>query len=413
MKTSSVSRGILTGITVVIISTASIFAQGPDVPGADNNPTDNHLADADNSFAFDLLKQIEQEQPGKNIFISPFSASTALQMVANGAVGQTKTEMQNVLHTAGIAQASLDSDCEALNGSLASETNVILDLANSIWYQNNFRLKRPFISDNRKYFNAELAAVDFHEPSSAQIINDWASKKTFGKIQDVVSYPFPPATEVILANAIYFKGKWEDPFDKSHTLPHDFHLPGGNAEQVPMMGKHKRFSYEEGDDYQAVKLPYAGRRLEMILFLPATNSSPQQLLKQFSGDAWRNKFLSGFSSEEGDLMFPKFKLNYDVALNDSLMALGMQRAFSPNGADFSAMANQPLFISAVRQKSYVAVDEEGTEAAAVTTVHMVGAVMMMPLKAFQMIVDRPFFFVITDNQTQAILFIGIVNNPAE
>jgi serine protease inhibitor len=402
------------GLIIIALSafTVSATAQGFDAPNTGN---DNKLADADNGFAFDLLNKIAKEQPGQNIFISPFSAASALQMVVNGAAGQTKAEMQQVLNTTGIAQSDLNRDCKELNQALGAQTNVILELANGIWYQNNFQLKPQFIADNRDYFNAELAAVDFNDPGSANTINDWADKQTHGKITGVVSYPFPPITRMILANAIYFKGTWDDPFDKSLTIPRDFHQPDVTIKQVPMMGKRKTFSYEEGNGFQAVELPYAGDNLQMVLFLPATNSSPQQLLNNFSGETWRDKILPGFSDCEGDLMFPKFTLNYDVDLNEPLQVLGMNLAFDQDKADFSAMAGEPLFIGEVKQKSYVAVDEEGTEAAAVTTIEMeAGAAMpVIPLKVFHMIVDRPFFFVITDTQTQAILFMGIVDNPTQ
>ncbi|HEY1661808.1 MAG TPA: serpin family protein [Verrucomicrobiae bacterium] len=414
MKTSCVLPGILTKVPAFIIGLSAVatFAQGPTLalPGQ-SPPPDNKLADADNGFAFGLLKQIANADTGKNTFISPFSVATALEMVANGAAGQTRAEMQNALNTAGIAATELNDDCKALNQSLAAQTNAILDLANGIWYQNDLKLKPQFISDNQTYFDAELAAVDFSNPSSAQMINDWASKKTFGKIQGVVSYPMPPDTRMVLANAIYFKGKWEDPFEKNLTTPQDFHLPGGSVEQVPMMEKQAYYPYQEGNGFQAVEVSYQGDRLQMILFLPATNSSPQQLLNQFNGDTWRNKILPGFEDRRGDLAFPKFTLNYDVTLNDSLEALGMKSAFSKDNANFSAMALEPLCISEVKQKSYVAVDEEGTEAAAVTTVVMESAAAMEPINTFNMTVDRPFFFVIADSQTQAILFMGIVNNP--
>jgi len=401
MKISSACRFILASLSALFIILSSLSAAAQ-----------NKLADADNGFAFDLLKQIAKEQPGKNIFISPFSAASALQMVANGAAGKTLTEMQDVLNTTGIEQADLNRDCKALNQSLAAQTNVILELANGIWYQNGFRLKPGFVLENQKFFGAVLAPVDFLSPDSAKAINDWADTKTHGKIQNVVSFPFESPPKLILANAIYFKGKWEDPFDKSLTLPRDFHLPDGNINNVPMMAKHKSFEYQEGDGFQAVELPYAGGQLQMILFLPATNSNPQQLIGNFSGKTWRDNVLSSFSRCEGSLVFPKFKLDYDVILNDPLKAMGMQGAFSGD-ADFSMMADQPLFIGEVKQKSYVAVDEEGTEAAAVTTINMFGAAMERPLKSFEMIVDRPFLFVITDTQSQAILFMGIVNDPAQ
>lgn len=369
------------------------------------------LAVANNGFAFDLLKQIAKEQPGQNIFISPFSVSTALQMVCDGAAGETKTEMQRVLKTDALPTEKLNAAYKELNESLKSQTNVILDLADSIWYQKGFQLKPDFIADNQNFFQAELAAVDFAKPESADVINNWAEKITSGKIKGVVSFPFQPLTKVILANAIYFKGKWAEPFDISQTKPREFYLSNGSIEQAPMMSERKKFSYQESADFQAVELPYAGNRLEMYLFLPATNSSPQKLLAKFDGKDWQDNVLDKFSDREGFLAFPKFKLDYDIILNNSLLALGMHQAFSDN-ANFSAMANEPLFISQVKQKSFVAIDEAGTEAAAVTTVTMEGmAVEMNRPKPFEMIVNRPFFFVIADSKTQTILFTGIVENP--
>jgi serine protease inhibitor len=372
----------------------------------------NKLADADNGFAFDLLKQITTEHPRENIFISPFSVSTVLQMAGDGAAGETKAEMQHVLNTGNLSPEALKAACRAMNRSLEAQTNVVLNLANGIWYQKESRLKPDFIADNKNFFNAELAAVDFLDPAAAQHINDWADEKTHGKIQNVVRFPFPPRTKVILANAIYFKGKWAMPFDKDATRPRDFHLPDGRVKQAAMMSQRKKFNYLEGDGFQAVQLPYAGDRLQMYLFLPAAGSSPQKLLAGINGKDWRDTVLPKFSNTEGTVVFPKFKLDYDVSLNQSLGALGMKQAFSPQ-ADFSAMADEPLFISQVKQKSFVAVDEEGTEAAAVTTVMMAGSIAMRPPKAFEMIADRPFFFVIADGQAGTILFMGLVNDPAE
>ena len=370
------------------------------------------LASANTGFAFDLLKQIAGEQPGTNIFISPFSVSTVLQMVGDGAAGETKTEMQRVLKTTGLPAGTLNAAVKDLNQSLNSQTNVILNLANAIWYQNGFHLKPGFVSDNKNYFLAELAGVDFEKPESAQTINDWADTSTHGKIKDVVRWPFDPATRVILANAIYFKGKWDRPFDKKDTKDHAFNvLPGGKSEPVPMMWQHGHFSYQEGDDFQAVRLPYAGKRLQMYLVLPATNSSPAKLLAELNADTWQNKILPGFRDCEGTLALPRFKLDYDVTLNDPLKTLGMRQAFTA-GANFSAMADGPLWVSTVKQNSFVEVNEEGTEAAAVTRVGMVGAVFMEPSKPFEMIVDRPFLFVIGDDSTQSVLFMGVIYDPA-
>jgi len=376
------------------------------------SPADQEkLAMANTGFAFDLLKQIAGEQPNANVFISPFSVSSVLQMVANGAASDTKTEMQRVLKTTGLAPDSLNSACKDLNESLNSQTNVILNLASAIWFQEGIHLKPGFVATNSRFFHAGLAPVDFQKPASAQIINDWADNSTHGKIKDVVQWPFDPLTKVILANAIYFKGQWAHPFDKSATKPRAFHLARGETKPTSMMWQRKTFDYQEGDDFQAVRLPYAGGRLQMYLFLPNPSSSPAKLLAGMDSNTWRDKILPGFRDREGTLAFPRFKLEYDVVLNDPLEALGMRHAF--DDADFSAMASEHLFVSRVKQKSFVEVNEEGTEAAAVTTGVMAAGIAMEPPKPFEMIVDRPFFFVIGDDKTQSILFMGIVSEPKE
>lgn len=391
----------------MLVGVGLCFAAG--LPGA-AAPGMENLAAANNGFTFDLARQIAKEQPDKNIFLSPFSAATALQMAAVGAASQTRAEMERVLHTIHFPPAELNAAWKNLRDSLASQTNVTLVLANGIWYQKQLRLKPDFVAANQNFFGAELAGVDFQKPDSAALINAWAQKATQGKIQNVAQFPFPPDTRLLLANALYFKGQWAEPFDKKQTAPRDFHLPDGAAKAIPMMSRSGKFRYQETSAFQAVILPYAGDRLEMILFLPATNSSPQKLLAGWDGESWRDQILPRFTEREGTLRFPKFKLNDDRVLNAALKALGMRRAFSDQ-ADFSAMADQPLAISQVKQKSYVAVDEEGTEAAAVTTVTMRALALRMPEKPFEMMVDRPFLFVIADRPTQMILFTGLVNDP--
>ena len=369
------------------------------------------LASANTGFAFDLLKQITREQPGTNVFISPFSVSTVLQMVGNGAAGETKAEMQRVLKTSGLPADALNAAGKDLNQTLNSQPGVVLNLANAIWYKKEFRLKPEFVSVNKKFFQAELAGVDFGKPESAQTINHWADVTTRGKIKEVVQWPFDPDTRVILANAIYFKGKWDRPFDKLRTSQDEFHLSAGGEKQVPMMWQHGHFNYQQDSGFQAVRLPYAGKRLQMYLFLPDINSSPTKLLADLNAETWRNKILPKFQDREGILALPRFKLDYDVKLNDPLKALGMRQAFTV-GADFSAMADEPLFVSEVKQKSFVEVNEEGTEAAAVTTVTMMLSAAPRPNNYFKMIVDRPFLFVIADDQTKSILFMGVIYDPA-
>lgn len=394
-------------IPIFMISTTLALAASAEPPA-----NQEKLVAANTAFAFDLMNQITQAHPDGNAFISPFSVSSVLQMVNNGAAGETRNEMQRVLKTDGMSATALNGAFKDLDQQFDARKDVILNLANGLWAQKEYRLKPAFVADNRKFFQAELAEVDFNQPQSAQTINGWADQKTQGKIKEVVQFPFPPLTRLILANAIYFKGKWVKPFEKNETKPREFHLANGQTKQAPMMTQEGQFIYQETPDFQAVKLPYRGG-LQMELYLPQTNSNPQKLVARFASDTtWRYKAQSDFSRRQGSVTLPKFKIEYDVRLNDPLKALGIKTAFTSR-ADFSGMADEQLFISEVKQKSYVDVNEEGTEAAAVTVVGVrASAVMRPPPNRFTMVLDRPFFFAISDVDTGSILFMGIVNDPA-
>lgn len=386
----------------VALSLAAAVASAGDPAG---------LAQAGNGFAFSLFNQISQSASAQNIFISPYSVSVALQMLCNGAEGKTMAEIQAALNTEHLPPDEINGFYKDLNASLTSQTNATLDLSNSIWFNKGFELKPAFVATNEAFLGAILGSVNFETPESAETINHWASDSTRGRIDGVVSFPFPARTEVILANAIYFKGEWAEKFDQRMTKKCYFYLPGGMIKQTPMMSRHGKFQYEEGDGFQAVELPYAGDRLQMILVLPATNSSPAKLLAGFNGTNWNDRILSRFSNREGTVVFPKFTMNSRLLLNKPLQALGMQEAFVPGTANFSGMSADPLVVSEVLQKSFVDVNEQGTEAAAVTVVTIRATIAMRPLAPFEIVVDRPFFFVISDKPTGAILFMGIVSDP--
>jgi len=377
------------------------------------------LAAANNIFAFKLLKEIAREQPAANVFISPYSASTVLQMVANGAGGRTRTEMQTVLGTgaaaSGASSAALNQANKDIGESLHNgNTNVILEIANAIWYRRDAQVRPDFIARNREYFGATVSPLDFADPRAVDIINNWASEKTHGRIPQIINSLDPDNGRLFLANAVYFKGKWSDPFDPGNTHDRPFYLRDGSRKIVSMMSQSKTFTYRRGTGYQAVRLPYEGENLAMYVFLPDTNSSPEKLLSILNGDTWRRITKPGFADEDGDLMLPKFKLEYGVDLVQPLETLGMKTAFDPDKADFSGMSKEPLFISDALQKTFVEVKEEGTEAAAVTGIQMEAAgIAAVPPKHFEMIVDRPFLFLIEDNQTGTILFMGLIYEPAE
>ena len=392
---------------VVVILTAGLqtnFATDADL---------SKLADANNTFAFKLLRQLAIERPGASVFVSPYSAATALQMAANGAAGQTKTELQQALGTSGLSATELNAASLAAGKLLNSNgTNIILTSANALWYRQDSRIKKSFLDANQNVFSVAIKPLDFsNAPAAEREINQWASEQTHGRITGIANGMIDPVyTDLILANAIYFKGKWEEPFDKNLTKERPFNPAKGAPKNLPMMEMSKKFIYRKGSGYQAVRLPYIGDDLAMYIFLPDINSSPTKLLQIMSGDKWRRVTVPGFSEHDGLVVLPKFKLENTYSLNQPLEALGMKEAFNQKKADFSAMFSDPHFISEVRQKAFVEVTEEGTEAAAVTTIELESNGMVMdPPKPFEMIVDRPFLFTIVDSRSGMILFIGVVN----
>ena len=375
------------------------------------SPVDQQkLASANIGFAFKLLKQLAKDQPGNNIFISPYSASTVLQMACNGAGGQTKTDMQQVLGTTGLAAEALNAANKECDRAINSQgTNVVLTAANAIWYRKGTPVKPAFISCNQQYFGATVDALDFDDPRSIGIMNAWASEKTHGKINGIADGLINPLTELVLANAVYFKGKWEEPFEVKNTKDRVFHLRAGRQKKVPMMEQTRKFSYRRGSGYQAVRLPYQGWALGMYVFLPDAGSSPEKLIGIMNGDTWQRVTQPGFSEREGTVVLPRFKLEYGVELKGPLKALGMRAAFGK--ADFSGISDRDLFVSAVRQRTFVEVNEEGTEATAVTMLNIQSTGPSTRPKPFEMIVDRPFLFLIEDQQTRTILFMGMVYDP--
>ena len=379
--------------------------------------SENKLAVANDAFAFNLLKQISKSEPAQNIFISPYSAAAALQMAANGAAGQTKLEMQQVLGTTNLSAEEIGAVNKAILQSLnTGNTNVILTTANAIWVQTNFTVKPDFLAMNREFFGATVDSLDFKDPQCVNVINNWASEKTHGKITHIADDIIDPLyTQLFLANAVYFKGKWADPFKPEDTRDESFYLRDGSEKKVPMMRQSKSFTYRRGTNYQAVRLPYEDENLAMYVFLPDTNSSPEKLLDLLNGRTWKRITKPGFNEKEGTLELPRFKMEYSVTLNEPLQALGIKSAFDMKKADFSGIVApqiDQLYISTVLQKTFVEVKEEGTEAAAVTGVEMSnGLAMPEPQERFEMIVNRPFLFLIEDSQTGTILFIGTVFNP--
>ena len=397
------------------LSLAYLAAINVAIVSAKANPVDqDKLASANSGFAFKLLTAVSKEQPERNIFISPYSVSTVLQLLENGAEGKTREELRQVLGITNLSQSAQNEANRVLSrGINASTTNFVLNTANAIWYRSSIPVKPAFIACNQDFYQATVEALNFNDPATVDRINSWVNEKTHGKIPGMLCGPIDPMISLYLANAAYFKGDWLHPFKVEDTKDREFHLRGGKSKKLPMMFQGGNFFYRKCTGYQAVRLPYQGWNLGMYVFLPDADSSPEKLLAIMNGDNWRRVTIPGFKDREGTLVLPRFKFEYGVDLKKSLQALGIQKAFQPKSADFSSMCNEPVFISEASQKAFVEVNEKGTEAAAVTIFEVESlGIEMNPPKPFQMIVDRPFLFVIEHSESKTILFMGIIFDPS-
>ena len=375
-------------------------------------PVDGNIVSANTQFGFNLLDEIRKTEQDENIFISPFSVSIALAMALNGASGETEQAMIQTLQLQELSSESINVGYAGLRQTLLlSDPKVTLTIANSLWARQGIPFKQDFLQRNTQFFGAEISTLDFVDPSALKTINQWVNTNTNGKIPKILDEINPDAV-LFLINAIYFKGSWGEEFDSSQTRDGIFHLATGGEKQVPMMRRTGDYSYYENyeEKFQAIRLPYDDGRISMYIFLPYRESNLNLLLDNLNAKSWEN-WMSQFRKQEVSLVMPKFKLEYEKMLNTPLESLGMGIAFASGLADFSRMADlevlgKNLYIGEVLHKAVVEVNEEGTEAAAVTSIG-IRATSVPP--AF--IADRPFFFAIRDNETKTVLFMGIVVDP--
>ena len=367
------------------------------------------LIDADNRFAFKLFGEINQQEGDKNVFISPLSVAMALGMTYNGAAGSTREAMQQVLELQNMNLQEVNESYRSLIDLLRDlDPRVEFLIANSIWYRNTMTFDQAFLDLNRQYFDAEVSALDFNDPGSVNVINDWVRQNTRDKIEKIVDPPIDPQTIMFLINAIYFKGDWTHQFDKELTRDAPFKLKDGSETTVDMMSHDDEvpIRYALDGDLQIVDLPYGGQAYSMTIVLPPTPQDIDSLVTGLSQAQWNN-WTAALDSTSRHVSLPKFKLEYELSLNDALKALGMEIAFS-DSADFTNMYGPGgAFISNVKHKTFVDVNEEGTAAAAVTSVE-IGLTSVGP---GPIVVDRPFLFAIRENYSGTILFMGKIMDP--
>ena len=376
-------------------------------PAAEGKFDERSVA-ASNRFGFDLFKQLQLKDRGKNVFYSPLSVALALSMAYNGAAGETKEAMRRTLKTEGLSLDELNEASAALiNSLMSSDPKVELAIANSLWARREVKFREDFLERNRRFFAAEVASLDFGAPSALTTINNWVSRNTKSKIPSIIDQ-INPDDVIFLINAVYFKGQWQNEFEEGLTKNEPFYSPSGPQKEVPMMSQSGVYQYYRGDKFQAVRLFYGDKAASLDLFLPDTDSSIDDLLKRLSFEQC-GEWTGSFHKAEGDIKIPRFKMDYESSLNDPLKAMGMGVAFVGGKADFSGMRDQKdLYISEVKHKAVVEVNEEGTEAAAATSV---GArLVSRPLK-FTFVADHPFLMMIRDRRTDALLFMGVVVDP--
>jgi serpin B len=390
------------------------FACDRDQPRPEPRPTPIELTVAarqmianSNDFGIQLFSGVAREEEGENLMLSPLSASMALTMLLNGCAGDTYEQIHQMLgYPAGLSLDEVNAAQRSLVAQLLQADNQVdLGIANALFYRLGFEIKPAYLEAMRREFSARIEGLDFASPSALNQINQWASDATKGRIPEVLD-EIHPATVLFLMNALYFKGEWTEKFDKAHTSPRPFRLGDGSTVSVPTMeGKVKALA-DYGSGYTALELPYGRRNFSMIIVVPEQGLAG--FYAEFTPETWRaiTSSLDGQSDwQEVQVSLPKFKFEYDRVLNDDLMALGMTDAFYDGLADLSGISDAQLFVSRVKQNTFVEVNEEGTEAAAVTVVD----IRETSLNVFA--ADRPFIFAIRERTTNTLLFIGAVNDP--
>ena len=366
---------------------------------------------ADNRFAFSMFKEISALN-GSNTFFSPLSLNMALGMLYNGASGDTRMEMAEVLGMADFTDTEINEYYQKMSQALLNIDQLTeIAIANSIWYRHILSVKQPFIDVNQKYFDAEVKAIDFSKPDAARIINQWCADKTKNKIMEIIQSPIDGDIMMYLINALYFKSKWESKFDKSNTKRDYFTKTDKLTVMANLMEQTAAFPYYADQYLQCVELPYGNQAFSMVAILPGDEIDINQLIDYLDDAKWQN-VVNNLSERQVWLKLPRFKVECELPLNEPVQYTGMKRIFDGFFAEFAHISDTPLCVSEIKQKTFVEVNEEGTEAAAVTVIGMIptAAPIFEPVQFFA---SRPFLYLIKEKSTGAILFIGRMDEPIE
>lgn len=382
----------------------------PDPIQIELRASEREMVRADQSFAFELFQHVfteEAKEDDANFMVSPLSLSMALAMTSNGAASDTKAAIQSALKLAEYSEEEVNQYYRKLKEALLNtDPSTRLSIANAIFTNQFVEIHKDFISTNQTYYDATVQQVNFSDPKTVGIINGWASDNTNGLIKKVIEKT-KPEDLMYLLNAIYFKGIWTNEFSPNNTSSKPFYPEDGNQVNVDMMHQTEEFNYTEDETLQMVRLPYGNQAFSMMVLLPKDEINLAEAVSALRADGYWSALQSTLHPAKVDLSLPKFKTEYSKILNEVLANMGMGSAFT-NQADFSGMTDEPAQISFVKQDTYISTDEKGTEAAAVTTIGI--ELTSMPMEPRRVIfnADRPFLYVIQENSTGSILFMGAV-----
>lgn len=384
----------------------------PDPIRIELRAVEQEMVEADQTFAFSFFKNVyleESKGDDANFMVSPLSLSMALAMTSNGAVGATKESILAALNLDEYAEQEVNAYYNKLTEALLkTDPSTRLSISNAIFTNQNVQIHKDFTQTNQSFYDATVQSVDFGDPKTAGSINSWASEKTNGLIKEVIKQT-DPMDLMYLLNAIYFKGIWTNEFDPKNTSIKPFTDQNGSVVDVDMMQQTSTFMYGENAAAQLVNLPYGNEAFSMMVLLPKEGEKVDDLVMLASEPGYWSTLKSTLREAEVVLSLPKFKTQYSKKLNDILTSMGMGLAFT-DAADFSGISDEAAKISLVKQDTYISTDEVGTEAAAVTTVGVTMTSMPMEPQRVIFNANRPFLYVIQENSTGTILFMGAVKN---
>ena len=401
-------------LPVALLSTVSCDNEdGPDDPPkpviCPTSPITRAMSESGNDLAFPLLDKVcAQEKPTDNVIVSPLSLTEVLTMLANGAKGETLSQITNLLGTKDIPLEEQNSAISELNKYLTSaDSKTSVAIANSQWIDDDFEVKDEYIQVNKKWQNAETRNQDLATEKTMNDINSWCDKNTQGCIKKLLEEPLSNDCRLALINALYFKGMWAQKFNKNNTTDEDFTNSDSSKSKVKMMFQIEKFPAYEGKDLDMVEFPYGDNKFCMDVILPHEGKKLDECLKGLSSTAF-SEYVNQFQQREVVVSMPRMELKFKTILNKPLTDLGMKSAFYPETADFTGISDKRTFIGNIIQATYIKVDEEGTEAAAVTMAEMYDSAIHEPISQVIFNMNRPFAFVIREKDSNTILFIGKV-----